>query len=196
MADESTPMNYYRPLQAIRDTLPEDTIIVSEGAGTMDIGRTVLPNHGARTRLDAGSYGTMGIGLGFAIAASVVNPGKRIVALEGDAAFGFSGMEYETMARHNMPITIVILNNNGIGGGVTELDPNTAPPPNVFSPEARYERIADMFGGRGYFVTEPDELEATLTEANSGEGPSIVHIRIGIEAVRKPQKYGWHTPTN
>ena len=127
MADESVPMNYYRPLQAIRDTLPEDTIIVSEGAGTMDIGRTVLPNHGARTRLDAGSYGTMGVGLGFAIGASVANPGKRIVTLEGDAAFGFSGMEYETMVRHNLPITTVILNNNGIGGHPSELPEDRDP---------------------------------------------------------------------
>ena len=196
MADESVPMNYYRPLQAIRDTLPEDTIIVSEGAGTMDIGRTVLPNHGARTRLDAGSYGTMGVGLGFAIGASVANPGKRIVTLEGDAAFGFSGMEYETMVRHNLPITTVILNNNGIGGHPSELPEDRDPSPGAFHPDARYERIADMFGGRGYYVTEPDELEPALSEANSGEGPAIVHIRIDPRAGRKPQQFGWHTPTN
>ena len=196
MADESTPMNYYRPLQAIRDSLPADTIIVSEGAGTMDIGRTVLPNHGPRTRLDAGSYGTMGVGLGFAIGAAVARPGTRIVDLEGDAAFGFSGMEYETMVRYNLPITIVVINNNGISGGVAELPVDRDPPPGVFSPGARYERIADMFGGRGYYVTEPDELEPALTAANSGDGPAIVHIRIDPNAGRKPQQFGWHTPTN
>jgi len=196
MADESTPMNYYRPLQAIRDTLPEDTIIVSEGAGTMDIGRTVLPNHGARTRLDAGTYGTMGVGLGFAIGASIAQPGKRIVTLEGDAAFGFSGMEYETMVRYNLPITIVILNNNGIGGGPSVLAEDRDPPPGAYIPDARYEKIAEMFGGRSYYVTEPDELEPALTEANTGEGPSIVHIRIDPHAGRKPQQFGWHTPTN
>ena len=196
MADESVPMNYYRPLQAVRDTLPEDTIIVSEGAGTMDIGRTILPNHGARTRLDAGTYGTMGVGLGFAIGASVASPGKRIVALEGDAAFGFSGMEFETMVRHNLPITIVIINNNGIGGGVAEIDPDRPPPVSVFLPSARYERITDMFGGRGYYVTTPDELEPALTEANTGDGPAIVHIAIDPNAGRKPQQFGWHTPVN
>ncbi len=196
MADESTPMNYYRPLQAIRDTLPEDTIIVSEGAGTMDIGRTVLPNRGARTRLDAGTYGTMGVGLGFAIGAAIAQPGKRIVTLEGDAAFGFSGMEYETMVRYNLPITTIILNNNGIGGGPSVLDEDRDPPPGAYHPDARYERIADMFGGRSYYVTEPDELEPALREANSGEGPTIVHIRIDPRAGRKPQQFGWHTPTN
>ena len=196
MADDSVPMNYYHPLQAIRDTLPEDTIIVSEGAGTMDIGRTVLPNHGPRTRLDAGTYGTMGIGLGFAIGAAVAKPGTRIVDVEGDAAFGFSGMEYETMVRHNLPITIVVINNNGIGGGIAELPEDRDPPPGVYLPSARYERIADMFGGRSYYVTEPHELEPALREANTGEGPAIVHIRIDPHAGRKPQQFGWHTPTN
>ena len=196
MADDSVPMNYYHPLQAIRDTLPEDTIIVSEGAGTMDIGRTVLPNHGPRTRLDAGTYGTMGIGLGFAIGAAVAKPGTRIVDVEGDAAFGFSGMEYETMVRHNLPITIVVINNNGIGGGIAELPEDRDPPPGVYLPSARYERIADMFGGRSYYVTEPAELEPALREANTGEGPTIVHIRIDPNAGRKPQQFGWHTPTN
>jgi 2-hydroxyacyl-CoA lyase 1 len=196
MADESTPLNYYRVLKEVRDTLPEDTIIVSEGANTMDIGRTVLPNKGARTRLDAGSYGTMGVGLGFAIGAAVARPGTRIVAVEGDAAFGFSGMEYETMVRHKLPITIVVINNNGIGGGIAELPVDRDPPPGVYSPDARYERIADMFGGRGYYVTAPAELGPALSEANSGDGPAIVHIRIDPRAGRKPQQFGWHTPTN
>jgi 2-hydroxyacyl-CoA lyase 1 len=196
MADESTPLNYYRVLKEVRDTLPEDTIIVSEGANTMDIGRTVLPNKGARTRLDAGSYGTMGVGLGFAIGAAVARPGTRIVAVEGDAAFGFSGMEYETMVRHKLPITIVVINNNGIGGGIAELPVDRDPPPGVYSPDARYERIADMFGGRGYYVTTPAELGPALSEANSGDGPAIVHIRIDPRAGRKPQQFGWHTPTN
>ena len=196
MADDSSPLNYYRVLKEVRDTLPDDTVIVSEGANTMDIGRTVLPNKGARTRLDAGTYGTMGIGLGFAIGAAVAKPGTRIVAVEGDAAFGFSGMEYETMVRHNLPVTIVVINNNGIGGGIAELPEDRDPPPGVYSPEARYERIADMFGGRSYYVTEADELEPALSAANTGEGPSIVHIRIDPRAGRKPQQFGWHTPTN
>jgi len=196
MADDSSPLNYYRVLKEVRDTLPADTVIVSEGANTMDIGRTVLPNKGARTRLDAGTYGTMGVGLGFAIGAAVAKPGTRIVAVEGDAAFGFSGMEYETMVRHNLPITIVVINNNGIGGGIAELPVDRDPPPGVYSPEARYERIADMFGGRSYYVTEAHELEPALSAANTGEGPAIVHIRIDPRAGRKPQQFGWHTPTN
>ena len=193
MADDSVPMNYQRVLKDVRDTLPADTVIVSEGANTMDIGRTILPNSAPRTRLDAGTYGTMGVGMGFAIAASVVNPGKRIVAVEGDSAFGFSGMEVETMCRHKLPITTVIINNNGIGGGVSELKPDVAPPPGVLLPGARYEKVIEAFGGRGFYVTEPSELLPALQAANSGDGPAIVHITINPRAQRKPQKFNWHT---
>jgi 2-hydroxyacyl-CoA lyase 1 len=96
--DDGDPMNYYRALRDIRDALPQDAIICSEGASTMDIGRTVLPNFLARHRLDAGSFGTMGVGLAFAIAAQAVHPDKRVVAVEGDSAFGFSGMESRSPA--------------------------------------------------------------------------------------------------
>src|SRR3990167_2130466 len=102
MADNSVPLNYQRVLKDIRDTTPRDSIIVSEGANTMDIGRTILLNYDARMRLDAGTHGTMGVGLGFAIAAAVVNPTKRVIDVEGDVAFGFSGMEVETMCRHRL----------------------------------------------------------------------------------------------
>ena len=193
MADDSTPMNYYRVLRDIRDSIPAGSIIVSEGANTMDIGRTMLPNFDARTRLDAGSYGTMGVGMGFAIAAAVTNPGKRVVAVEGDAAFGFSGMELETMCRYNLAITTVVINSNGIGGGISELRANRPPPPGVMLPGARYEKVIDAFGGRGYYVDQPDQLEPALRAANEGEGPAIVNIAIDPRAGRKPQEYGWHT---
>ena len=193
MADDSTPMNYYRVLKDVRDTMPRDAIIVGEGANTMDIGRTVLDNYEARTRLDAGTYGTMGIGLGFAVAAAVTNPDRRTVAVQGDAAFGFSGMEVETACRYKLPLTVVVINNNGIGGGIAELPADRPPPPSVYLPEARYEKVMEAFGGRTYYVENPDELEPALSEANGGDGPALVHVRIDPGAGRKPQKYAWHT---
>jgi 2-hydroxyacyl-CoA lyase 1 len=193
MADDRVPMNYQRVLKDVRDTLPRDTIIVSEGANTMDIGRTILPNFEPRTRLDAGTYGTMGVGMGFAIAAAATNPGKRIVAVEGDSAFGFSGMEMETICRHNLPITTVVINNNGIGGGVSELRPGVPPPPSVLLPGARYEKVIEAFGGRGFYVSEPSQLRPALEAANAGDGPALVHVVIDPRAQRKPQKFDWHT---
>jgi 2-hydroxyacyl-CoA lyase 1 len=193
MSDDRVPLNYQRSLREIRDAMPRDAIIVSEGANTMDIGRTILNNFEARTRLDAGTYGTMGVGLGFAVAAAVTNPGKRIVAVEGDSAFGFSGMEVETLCRYKLPVTIVILNNNGIGGGVAELPTDRQPPPGALLPSARYEKVIEAFGGRGYYVEGPDELRPALEAANTGDGPAIVHIRLDPRARRKPQQFDWHT---
>jgi len=192
LADDTVPMNYYRVLREIREQIPRDAIICSEGANTMDIGRTVLPNHSPRHRLDAGTFGTMGVGLGFAIAAAVAHPEKKVVAVEGDSAFGFSGMEVETACRYRLPITFIILNNNGIGGGVDEFDPDNVPV-SVYTPRARYEKLADAFGGRGFFVTTPAELGPALKEALAEPRPTIVNVMLNPRADRKPQKYGWLT---
>uniref|UniRef100_A0A6P7H0V3 2-hydroxyacyl-CoA lyase n=1 Tax=Diabrotica virgifera virgifera TaxID=50390 RepID=A0A6P7H0V3_DIAVI len=121
-ADISVPLNYYAVFQNLFDHLPEDCIIVSEGANTMDIGRTLLLNNQPRHRLDAGTFGTMGVGPGFAIAAAFYcrhnQPNKRVICVEGDSAFGFSGMEIETMVRYKLPVIIVIVNNSGIYSGM------------------------------------------------------------------------------
>ena len=190
--DDSVPMGYYRVLREIRDVLPRDAIISSEGASTMDIGRTVLPNFYARHRLDSATFGTMGVGLGQAIAAAVVHPDKKVVAVEGDSAFGFSGMEVEVACRYRLPITFIIINNNGIGGGPTELDPERIPP-NSYLPNAHYEKVIEAFGGKGYFVTTPDELGPALKDALADPMPNIVNIMIDPRAQRKPQKFNWLT---
>jgi 2-hydroxyacyl-CoA lyase 1 len=192
MQDDNVPMGYYRVLKEIRDRIPNDAIISNEGASTMDIGRTVFPNFDARHRLDAGTFGTMGVGLAQAIAAAAVHPDKKIVCVEGDSAFGFSGMEVETAARYGMNITFVIVNNNGIGGGPLELDPARVPP-NAYTPAAHYEKMAEIYGGKGFFVNTPDELTAALDEAMATDKPSIVNIMIDPKAQRKPQQFAWLT---
>jgi 2-hydroxyacyl-CoA lyase 1 len=191
--DESSPMGYYRVFREIRDILPRDCIIASEGANTMDIGRTIMPNFLARHRLDAGSFGTMGVGLGFAIAAAVTNRDKKTVCVEGDSAFGFSGMEVETACRYRLPITFIIVNNNGIGGGPTEQLPPDRIPPGAYTPNAHYEKIVEAFGGKGYFVTEPSELRPALDAAMASDMPSIVNIMISPRSNRRPQQFAWLT---
>jgi 2-hydroxyacyl-CoA lyase 1 len=191
--DCSVPMGYYRTLAEIRDQAPRDAILVCEGSNTMDISRTVLPNFDARERLDAGTFGTMGVGLGFAIAAAAVHPERKVICVEGDSAFGFSGMEVETACRFAMNITFVIVNNNGIGMGFSELDPSRPIPPMAYTPKARYEKIADGFGGKGFFVETPDEYAAALKEALSIPTPTIVNVAIDPRAQRKPQRFEWLT---
>ncbi|HZU75793.1 MAG TPA: thiamine pyrophosphate-dependent enzyme, partial [Dehalococcoidia bacterium] len=189
--DDSTPMNYYRALREIRDVLPRDAVLVNEGAGTMDIGRQVFNNYLPRTRLDAGTYGTMGVGSGSAIAAAVVNPNRRVFCVQGDSAFGFGGMEVETAIRHNLPITFIIINNNGIGGGPSEFEPGKPLPPGAYTPQAHYERIAEAFGSKGYFVDRTEDLGPALKAAMAEPKPAIVNVMIATRSPRKPQEFTW-----
>lgn len=192
MDDDTEPLGYYRVLREIRDQMPRDAILCCEGSNTMDISRSVLPNYEARQRLDAGSFGTMGVGLGFALAAAVVHPDRKVVAVEGDSAFGFSGMEVEVACRHNLPITFIIINNNGIMMGASEFDPQNIPP-SVYTINARYEKIIEAFGGKGYFVTSVGELGPAIRSAIENPKPCIVNVMIDPRAQRKPQKFQWLT---
>lgn len=203
--DDSIPMNYYRAFAEIKKLLPHNMILASEGANTMDIGRTVLPNHVPRSRLDAGSYGTMGVGLGFAIAAALVHPNRRTICVEGDSGFGFSGMEVETACRYKLPIVFIIINNNGIYGGldkdswagvtdgVASANLTRDLPVNSLLPEARYEKLAEAFGGKGYFVATPDELRDALKDALASNTTCIINTMISPTTQRKPQEHGWLT---
>jgi len=190
-AVEEGGINYYRAFRDLKDFLRPDDLIVGEGANTMDIGRTQMANVHPRHRLDAGTYGTMGIGLGFAVAAAVTNPGRRVVCVQGDSAFGFSGMELETICRYQLPITIVIMNNNGIGGGHATYPEGRPIPPNMLMPGARYEKLIEAFGGKGWYCTEPAELRPALDAAAEWAGPAIVHIALDPKAGRKPQEFAW-----
>jgi 2-hydroxyacyl-CoA lyase 1 len=192
--DNSTPTNYYRALKDISAWTPRNAVIIGEGANTMDIGRTQLPNAAARLRLDAGSYGTMGIGMGFAIAAAVVHPDRPIISVSGDSAIGFSGMEIETACRYKLPVKIVVLNNGGIGGGIAEMpeDPKQMPP-RVLTIGARYDKMMEAFGGRGWYVEDPKDLRGALDAAMAYPGPALVNVKLHHAAGRKPQQFGWHT---
>ncbi len=194
MADDDTaPMNYYRAYRDIVERIPKNAIIVGEGSNTMDIGRTQMPNFEPRTRLDAGSYGTMGVGLGFAIAAATVHPDRPIIVVQGDSAFGFSGMEMETAARHNLPIKVIILNNGGIGAGAPEPAEGEPRMPHALLHGAQYEKVAEAFGGAGFSVQDPKDLGAALDAALAFDGPAIVNVRISASAGRKPQEHAWLT---
>eukprot|EP01104_Vermistella_antarctica_P012654 TRINITY_DN3705_c0_g1_i2.p1 TRINITY_DN3705_c0_g1~~TRINITY_DN3705_c0_g1_i2.p1 ORF type:complete len:534 (-),score=71.40 TRINITY_DN3705_c0_g1_i2:56-1657(-) len=193
-AVNDVPMSYYRVFAEIRKHIAKDTILVSEGANTMDIGRAMLPTHYARHRLDAGTFGTMGVGMGFAIAAACAFPDQKVVAVEGDSAFGFSGMEMEVACRHKLPICVIIVNNNGIyGGSDVQPDDPAFLTPNLLTVDAHYERIVECFGGKGYFVTTPEQLETVLPEALSQTVPTIVNVMIAPSSQRKAQKFDWLT---
>src|SRR2546428_1209560 len=195
LVDDAAPANYYRALKDVAAWTPDDAIIIGEGASTMDIGRTQLFNSKARHRLDAGSYGTMGIGMGFTIAAAVVHPDKPIISVSGDSAIGFSGMEMETACRYQLPVKIVVFNNGGIGPGHAKHPGNPLQnlKPNALIYGARYDKMMEAFGGKGWFVENPKDLRTALQEAMDFRGPALVNIRISQESARKPQQFRWHS---
>ncbi len=193
LVDDSKPMGYYRALREIRDLLPDDAIVVAEGASTMDISRQVINNSLPRHRIDAGTWGTMGVGLPQAIAAQLQNPGKRVVDIEGDSAFGFSGMEVEVACRLNLPITFIVLNNNGIGGGPTEHLDIDHVPPGAYYPDAHYEKVIEAFGGLGIYVDDPDDLGPAVKRAFHSGGPAVINVVLNNQSRRRAQEFAWHT---
>ncbi len=192
--DNSAPTNYYRAFKDIAAWLPRNAMVVGEGANTMDIGRTQMANSDARLRLDAGTYGTMGVGMGFTIAAAVVHPDRPIVSVFGDAAIGFSGMEIETACRYKLPVKIVVLNNGGIGSGMAAFpEDRSTLPPRAMAIGSGYEKIMEAFGGKGFYVEDPQDLRAALDAAMACDGPALVNVKLHHAAGRKPQQFGWHT---
>jgi oxalyl-CoA decarboxylase len=159
--------------------------VVNEGANALDIARNVIDMETPRHRLDSGTWGVMGIGPGYAIA-TAVETGHPVVAIEGDSAFGFSGMEFETICRYRLPITVVILNNGGVYRGDEQTAGGADPAPTVLSARARHELIAEAFGGTGYHVTTAAELKSALSDALASGRPAIVDCRLdpaaGVES--------------
>jgi 2-hydroxyacyl-CoA lyase 1 len=195
IADDSAPGGYYRLLRDVAAWAPKNAVICSEGASTMDIGRTQLPNFLPRSRLDAGSYGTMGVGLGIVIAACVVHPDRPVIHVSGDSAIGFSGMEMETLCRYGMPAKIVVFNNGGIGPGMPEIpdNPMLNMKPNSLIWGARYDLMMKAFGGHGAYVEDPKDLRGALDEAMNFKGPALVNVKLSQGSERKAQQFRWHS---
>jgi oxalyl-CoA decarboxylase len=173
---DPNPMNFSSALRAVRNALATqpDVYIVNEGANTLDFGRNIIDMDKPRHRLDSGTWGVMGIGMGYAVGAAAVT-GKPVVAIEGDSAFGFSGMEIETICRYDLPVTTIIFNNNGVYRGDPEGMPYT---PTGLLRDAHYEKIIEAFGGKGYHCTDTPSLTKALTEALASGKPALINAVI------------------
>jgi len=174
------PMNFSSALRAIRDVLATrpDIYLVNEGANTLDFARNIIDMYEPRKRLDTGTWGVMGIGMGYAIGAAVTS-GKPVVAIEGDSAFGFSGMEIETICRYSLPVVAIVFNNGGIYRGD---DVNRAggidPSPTVLNKDSRYDKLIEAFGGTGHHVTDTQGLTKALTESLASGKPALINCVI------------------
>jgi len=184
LAKNPTPMNFHSALNVVRDVIKAnpDAILVNEGANALDFTRSIVDMYKPRKRLDVGTWGVMGIGMGFSIAAAAVS-GEQVIAVEGDSAFGFSGMEVETICRYNLPVCVVILNNNGVYRG-DEVNPTGGadPAPLAFTKDARYEKLMEAFGGVGVHVTTPAELRNAMEDAVRSHKPTLINALIDEKA--------------
>src|SRR5436190_2620455 len=179
LAKNPSPMSFQSALNVIRDVVKAnpEAIVVNEGANTLDFARSIVDMYEPRKRLDVGTWGIMGIGMGFAVAAAVTTK-KPVIAIEGDSAFGFSGMEVETICRYGLGICVIVFNNNGVYKG-TDVNPRGGDvAPTVFVKGARYDKMMEAFGGVGVHATTPDELRKGLTEAVASGKPTLINAVI------------------
>ncbi len=177
LMNNNVPMDYHGALGVLRTIVKErpDAILVNEGANALDLTRGVIDMYQPRKRLDVGTWGVMGIGMGYAIAAAI-ETGKPVLAIEGDSAFGFSGMEVETICRYKLPVCVVIFNNDGIYRGTDVNKGGGADPaPTVFVKGSRYDKMMEAFGGVGVNATSPDELKRAVNEAMDSGKPTLIN---------------------
>ena len=196
LQNNASPMNYAGALGALKRVISErpDAVLVNEGANTLDFARSIIDMYKPRKRLDVGTWGVMGVGMGSAIAAAV-ETGQPVLAVEGDSAFGFSGMEIETICRYNLPVCVVIFNNNGIYRGVdTNKSGGKDPAPTVFVENARYDIMMQAFGGVGVHVTNPDELYRATCEAMDSGKPTLINAVIDPAAGKESGNIGSLNP--
>ena len=191
LQNNNVPMDYQGALGAMRTVIKEnpEIILVNEGANTLDFTRSIIDMYKPRKRLDVGTWGVMGIGMGQSIAAAV-ETGCQVIAIEGDSAFGFSGMEVETICRYNLPICIVVFNNNGIYRGTDVNSTSDDVASTVFVKDARYDQMMAAFGGVGIYVTSPADLTVAVNEAIASGKPTLINAVIDENAGTESGRIG------
>jgi oxalyl-CoA decarboxylase len=191
LKNNNNPMDYHGALGALKNIIKErpDTILVNEGANTLDFARSIIDIYQPRKRLDVGTWGIMGIGCGYSVAAAV-ETGKQVLAVCGDSAFGFSGMEIETICRYKLPVCMVVFNNNGIYRG-TDTNPGGSDPAwTTFVKDSHYDLMAKAFGGEGVRVTSPDELTRAVNAAIDSRRPTLINAIIDEKAGTESGRIG------
>lgn len=192
LKNNNNPMDFHGALGALKVIMEErpDTVLVNEGANTLDFARSIINVYKPRKRLDVGTWGVMGIGMGFSVAAAI-ETGCPVLAVEGDSAFGFSGMEIETICRYNLPVCIVVFNNNGIYRG-TDVNPTGGKDvaPTVFVKDSRYDKMMEAFGGVGVYAQSPDELSRAVNDALDSGKPTLINAVIDENAGTESGRIG------
>lgn len=199
LADNASaqPMNHFTALGVIKPIMEanRDVILVNEGANTLDDTRNTLNMSLPRHRIDCATWAIMGMGMGSCVGAAVAT-GKSVVAIEGDSAFGFSGMDFSTICRYKLPVTVVVFNNGGIYNGIG-INPggSSDPSPTTLDISARYDKIGDAFGAKTYYADTPDKLSNALTEAITSKAPCLIHVQLAANSGKESGHIGYLNPS-
>ena len=182
---DAQPIDPYRLVREVRDALPRDAIVTSEGETIMGICRAVLPSYRTRACLNAGTTGCMGVGAPYAVGAALACPDRPSVAVLGDYAFGAAAMVVETAARVGAAPVFVVANNEGIAGHMIQdfMLPKGAPPIASLLP-ARYDKLAEMVDGHAEHVERAADIRPALDRALAAGRVAVVHVRIDPKARR------------
>lgn len=194
---DTLPMDHWTALGVIKPILEanDDILLVNEGANTLDDTRDCIDMSKPRHRVDCATWAIMGMGMGSAIGAAVAT-GQRVVAIEGDSAFGFSGMDFSTICRFNLPVTVVIFNNGGIYNGIgVNMGKDGDPAPTTLDIHARYDKLGDAFGATTYYVSTPQELETAFKEAIALKGPALIDVQLAADSGKESGHIGYLNPT-
>lgn len=195
-AATNSPMTHWTALNTLKPIIESNTdiILVNEGANTLDDTRDTIDMSVPRHRVDCATWAIMGMGMGSAIGAAVAT-GQRVVAIEGDSAFGFSGMDFSTICRFKLPVTVVIFNNGGIYNGVGKpMDKTTDPAPTTLDINARYDKLGEAFGAKTYYVTTPDELASAFKEAIASKEPCLIDVQLAADSGKESGHIGYLNP--
>ena len=195
-AAKVSPMTHWSALSVIKPVLESnpDVVLINEGANTLDDTRDSVDMSLPRHRVDCASWSIMGMGMGSAIGAAVAT-GKSVVAVEGDSAFGFSGMDFATICRYKLPVTVVIFNNGGIYNGIG-VNPSggDAPAPTTLDINAKYNLIGEAFGADNYRVDNIADLRKALEAAIASKRPCMIDVQLAADSGKESGHIGYLNP--
>jgi acetolactate synthase I/II/III large subunit len=177
LADMRTPLHPMRLYAELMPLLDRDAIVIGDGGDFVSFAGRLVDSFEPGTWLDPGPYGCLGSGPGYALAAKLAHPGRQVVLLQGDGAFGFSAMEWDTLVRHSVAV-VGVMGNNGIWA--LEKHPMEA----IYGysvaadlqPETRYDRLVETLGGHGELVRAPGELRGAFERALASGKPSLINV--------------------
>jgi acetolactate synthase-1/2/3 large subunit len=175
--DDRAPLHPMRIYGELAQVLDRNAIVVGDGGDFVSYAGRVVPSYEPGCWLDPGPFGCLGSGPGYALAAKLAHPDRQVVLLLGDGAFGFSGMEFDTLARHGVSVVGVMGNN-----GIWALEKHPMEFLYGYSvaaelrPETRYDQMVEALGGNGELVRTPGELRPALERALGASGPTLVNV--------------------